>query len=120
MKTVVVGLILACLLLMALSTKLGRTIVVVALAMAMVGACFYINTHWAAPHPVKPNGGEFGVVGDLIALAVVALIFGSLIVQLYRAGVRTMRERRERAKRLWALEHPLDGEILPPQRYLSP
>ena len=116
--TFLFGLSFLSFLLIMLATKLGRTIVSMALLGGVWLALHYYIAHRVAPPPVQP--GELSRVGDLIALAFAALMFGSGFVQLKAYGKRVMRERRERAKRLWALEHPLDGEILPPQRYLSP
>jgi hypothetical protein len=122
MKTVVVGLIL----IFVLFTRPGRLIGVVLLVVAFVGllALYVDTTAWA--HQPLLSETEAGAVGFVFSV----LIFGSLFVQFITAFVRTIRERRERAARLRVLHNmavarhfalqPLDGEILPPQRYLSP
>jgi hypothetical protein len=126
--TVVVGLLLAFLLLF---TTLGRITAGVLLGAALVGlAALYVNTHWAWVDPWLHQRFIDTPVGAVFGFAWMALIVGGASVGLYRWSKRIDRERRdqaarliilrENAVRLWATKQPLDGEVLPPQRYLSP
>jgi hypothetical protein len=110
-----------------LFTKPGQ-IVAAVLAGAAGVWIFYVLPNQSGPHSAPVDNGP---VIDVVVFGVMGLLFASLFVQATRALERTMKDRRERAARLkvleergaqlWALEHtPRDGEILPPQRYLSP
>lgn len=94
-----------------LFTKPGQIVVALFLGAAVFGAAVYGLGALVAPHPM---------LGATIGFSVLGFMVCSWLFQATRAFIRVMRDRRERAKRLWALEHPLDGELLPPQRHLSP
>jgi hypothetical protein len=110
-----------------LFTKPGQIVVgLVLLSVAFGLAIFFIATIGAALGAALSGGTK-----AILLLSVLGAMFGFLCFKAYGDIVRTVKDRRaraarlkvleERGARLWDLEHtPRDGEILPPQRYLSP